>query len=149
MPTIIEHRFQRVYPHSSSSNSIRELENLLRDGWLVKFITDTGQGIHDYILEKQTYTKVENKSEDPKITINGWNAPELIFSKLEEAEKVYNYMNYLIDKYHQVSLGDLYSYLNIDFEFSDFRKGWKKLTYMHIATVSKGYKLILPPIKDI
>lgn len=43
----------RVYPIGWTGNSIEELNRHLSQGWQVKFITDVGKNIHDYIIEKE------------------------------------------------------------------------------------------------
>ena len=48
---MIIQKLLRVYPIGWTGNSIGELNRHLSQGWQVKFITDMGKNIHDYIIE--------------------------------------------------------------------------------------------------
>lgn len=54
---MITQRIERVYPPGYTGVGLKEINGLLGEGWIVKFITPvrtdaSGAVIHDYVLEK-------------------------------------------------------------------------------------------------
>lgn len=54
---MITQRIERVYPPGYTGGGLGEINDLLEEGWIVKFITPvktdaSGGVIHDYVLEK-------------------------------------------------------------------------------------------------
>lgn len=48
----------KLFPHTYTGNSFERLQNMLKERWIVKFITSSltdkdGSIVYDYILEKE------------------------------------------------------------------------------------------------
>lgn len=74
---------------------------------------------------------------------------DVIFSSYGEAENVLNCMEELLERYHVVSVGDMYDLCNVTSEWTDNKYGWTDVHGANIVRIRDGYVIKMPPAKPI
>lgn len=68
----------------------------------------------------------------------------IIFESRNEAEKVLNAMEELIEKYGAVTVSDVHELCNTNSTYTDNKYGWTNLGGTRVNRVRAGYRLSLP-----
>lgn len=98
------------------------------------------------------YTAYNKAGDGKKYSYNpgGRSVDNLIFETRIDAERVLDDMYDKIEKYHQVSVGDLYDMIGKSTNgYTDRKIGWTKLDGAKILVARDGFLLELPKFKDL
>ncbi len=73
---------------------------------------------------------------------------EILFESREEAEKIKEQMNEIIDKYGFVTVADLYDLCGISASYLDNKRGWTNIDNAKLVIKREGYSVKFPtPIR--
>lgn len=78
-----------------------------------------------------------------------FNPNEIIVPTRAEAEGIITKMFEVLEKYHAVSVADLYAMIGVTPDYPDYKFGWSNLDSADVKRVRDGVLLVLPPPQDL
>ena len=95
-----------------------------------------------YSAPQIDYTSFSNKPANQVSNVPTYD--EIIIGDYEEANKVLDSMQAILDRYGKVTISDLYQLVGLPAISSYFNYGWKNLSGASIGVVTGGYLLKFP-----
>lgn len=104
---------------------------------------NTGTTRFGYSAPQIDYSSFSNKPAN-QVTAGVPTYDEIIIGDYEEANKVLDSMQAILDRYGKVTISDLYQLVGLPAISSYFNYGWKNLAGASIGVVTGGYLLKFP-----
>lgn len=86
----------------------------------------------------------DRRYSEPRVNRNRFDYDDLIFESRGEAEAVLDQMEELIDRYHVVTVADMYDMADMTAPYTSNKYGWSNLRNAEIIRVRDGYIIKLP-----
>ena len=128
--------------------------DIISKGASMFFFGDRGRSSSRSVADRYSYggrgyTNYSRASErretrTPTRSMSSYNYDEIIIPSRGEAEAVLDRMDEMLDKYGQVSIGDLYDLVEITGSFTDYKYGWTDLRTADVQKTRDGYLLKFP-----
>lgn len=74
---------------------------------------------------------------------------DIVIYSREEAERVIERLNDIIDQYDVATVGDLHSLVELPSTYVDEKWGWRVLNYASVRQIREGFLLDLPPVEPL
>jgi hypothetical protein len=123
--------------------------DIVTDSIHMIFLGTTARGKSGSSGTKINYSKFYDPRDDrrytePRVNRNRFDYDDLIFESRGEAEAVLDQMEELIDRYHVVTVADMYDMADMTAPYTSNKYGWSNLRNAEIVRVRDGYIIKLP-----
>lgn len=123
--------------------------DIVTDSIHMIFLGTTARGKSSSGGTKINYSKFYDPRDDrrynePRVNRNRFDYDDLIFDSRGEAEAVLDQMEELIDRYHVVTVADMYDMADMTAPYTSNKYGWTNLRNAEIVRVRDGYIIKLP-----
>ena len=95
-------------------------------------------------ISKEVEKWIRGSLFNEKVDLTGHDYPDIVFETKEEAEKVYNEMKHVLDKYGVVTIADFLDLADMTplHYTNDYKYGWVNIDAHNILPVSDGWMIV-------